>query len=118
GAGLVMLDAAMTVAIPMLIRSGIDNGVAVGSLGVVLTVALVAGSVALFDAWVMWYENLVTGRATERILFALRTRVFAHLQRLGLDFYERERSGRLLTRLTSDIETLQQLLSNGLVNAA
>jgi ATP-binding cassette subfamily B protein len=118
GAGLVLLDALATLAIPMLIRSGIDHGVTPSSMGVVVAVAIAACGIAAFDAWIMWLENLVTGRAAERILLALRTRVFAHLQRLGLDFYERELSGRLLTRLTSDIDTLQQLLSNGLVNAA
>lgn len=118
GAALVILDALATLAIPMLIRSGIDRGVTPGDLGVVAIVAGVAFAVGAFDAWVMWFENLVTGRAAERVLTALRIRLFAHLQRLGLDFYDRERSGRLLTRLTSDIDTLQQLLSNGLVNAA
>lgn len=118
GVVLVVVDAAATLAIPMLIRSGIDHGVTPGSMRVTLIVAGVALVVAAIDAWVIWGENLVTGRAAERILVALRTRVFAHLQRLGLDFYERELSGRLLTRLTSDIDALQQLLSNGLVNAA
>ncbi|HET8930356.1 MAG TPA: ABC transporter ATP-binding protein [Acidimicrobiales bacterium] len=118
GAGLVLLDALATLAIPMLIRSGIDHGVTPSSMGVVIAVAIAACGIAAADAWIMWFENLVTGRAAERILLALRTRVFAHMQRLGLDFYERELSGRLLTRLTSDIDTLQQLLSNGLVNAA
>ncbi len=118
GAGLVLLDALATLAIPVLIRSGIDHGVTPSSMGVVVAVAIAACGIAALDAWIMWFENLVTGRAAERILLALRTRVFAHLQRLGLDFYERELSGRLLTRLTSDIDVLQQLLSNGLVNAA
>lgn len=118
GAALVVLDALATLAIPMLIRTGIDKGVTPGALDVVVAVAAVALAVGVFDAWVMWAENLVTGRAAERVLTALRIRLFAHLQRLGLDFYDRERSGRLLTRLTSDIDTLQQLLSNGLVNAA
>ncbi len=118
GSGLVILDAIAVLAVPILIRSGIDHGVTPRSLGVVFVVAIAALGVAAADALVIWSENLVTGRAAERILFSLRTRVFAHLQRLGLDFYERELSGRLLTRLTSDIDALQQLLSNGLVNAA
>jgi ATP-binding cassette subfamily B protein len=43
--------------------------------------------------------------------------VFAHLQRLGLDFYENEMAGRILTRMTSDVDTLSDLLQNGLINA-
>ena len=46
----------------------------------------------------------VTGRTSERLLFALRVQVFAHLQRLGVDFYEREMAGRIMTRMTTDID--------------
>ena len=44
----------------------------------------------------------------------LRVRVFTHLQRLGLDYYTAERAGVIMTRMTSDIEQLQQLLQDGL----
>ena len=44
----------------------------------------------------------------------LRVRVFTHLQRLGLDFYTDEKAGVIMTRMTSDIENLQQLLQDGL----
>ncbi len=118
GSLFVLLDAIAVLLVPVLIRTGLDHGVSDGSLSVVVGIALLASALAFGDMFVIWFENLVTGRAAERILMALRARVFAHLQRLGLDFYERERSGRLLTRLTSDVDTLQQLLSDGLVNAA
>ena len=49
---------------------------------------------------------------------AMRAKIFAHLQRLGLDYYDREMGGRILTRMTSDVDTLSQLLQSGLVNAA
>ena len=114
----VALDALATLAVPVLIKSGIDRGVAGGSLAALLAISVVAFVIATFDTWFMWMENLVTGRASERILVALRVRVFAQLQRLGLDFYEREMSGRLLSRLTSDVDTLSELLQSGFVNAA
>jgi len=57
-----------------------------------------------------------TGRLGERLLYQLRLRVFAHLQRQSIDFYTDERAGRLLTRMTSDIDALQQLFQDGLVN--
>ncbi len=50
-------------------------------------------------------------------LHALRVKVFAHLQRLGVDYYENEMAGRIMTRMTTDIDALSQLLQNGLVNA-
>ena len=57
------------------------------------------------------------GRTSERLLHALRIKVFAHLQRLGIDYYENEMAGRIMTRMTTDIDALSQLLQNGLVNA-
>ena len=114
----VALDALATLAVPVLIKSGIDRGVTGKSLLTLLAISAAAFVIATFDTWFMWMENLVTGRASERILVALRVRLFAHLQRLGLDFYEREMSGRLLSRLTSDVDTLSVLLQSGVVNAA
>ena len=73
--------------------------------------------ITLFDWWVMWAEQRVMGRTSERLLHALRIKVFGHLQRLGVDYYEQEMAGRIMTRMTTDIDALSQLLQNGLVNA-
>ena len=56
---------------------------------------------------------MVTGRIGERMLYTLRVKTFSHMQRLGLDFYEREMAGRLMTRMTSDIDALSTFLQNG-----
>lgn len=100
----------------VLTQQGIDRGIARGDTGVVVLVAglyLLSVVVAtLTGAWrVAW-----TGRLGERLLYQLRLRVFAHFQRLSVDFYTDERAGRLLTRMTSDIDALQQLFQDGLVN--
>jgi ATP-binding cassette subfamily B protein len=65
----------------------------------------------------MWANARVMGRTSERLLHALRIKVFAHLQRLGVDYYEQEMAGRVMTRMTTDIDALSTLLQNGLVNA-
>ena len=51
-------------------------------------------------------------------MYELRVRMFAHLQRLSLDYYTDEKAGVIMTRMTSDIEALQQLLQDGLVQFA
>src|SRR5690606_1480905 len=56
-------------------------------------------------------------RAGERVLFGLRVRSYAHLQRLGLDYYERELSGRIMTRMTTDVDALSQFIQTGLSTA-
>ena len=54
-------------------------------------------------------ETLVTGRAAQRIMLSLRIRIFAQLQRLSLDFYEREMAGRVMTRMTTDVDQFESL---------
>jgi ATP-binding cassette subfamily B protein len=114
---LVVGDALATLAQPELIRLGVDHGVVGDSTGALLVVAAIFAVVSLFDWWDMWASAITTGQASERLLAALRVRVFAHLQRLGMDFYETELSGRILTRVTSDVDTLSSLVQNGLLNA-
>src|SRR4029079_11682686 len=116
---LVALDAACTLAGPLLVRYGIDHGIAVTpknpSAG--WTASLVFLAIVLIDWYFMWAEARVMGRASERMLHALRVKVFAALQTLGVDYYEHEMAGRIMTRMTTDIDALSQLLQNGLVNA-
>jgi ATP-binding cassette subfamily B protein len=59
-----------------------------------------------------------TGRVGERLLKALRIRIFSHLQRLSVDFFTKEKAGRLLSRMTSDVESLTQLFQEGMVQMA
>src|SRR5205807_10346051 len=117
GLALVVVDSLLTLAGPYLIRAGIDHGVLQHSSQALVGVSIVFLAVTLVDWWAMWAESLWDGRVAERILLALRVRVFAHMQRLGLDFYDREMAGRLLTRVTSDVETVSDLVQSGIVNA-
>jgi ATP-binding cassette subfamily B protein len=117
GLALVVLDALAALAGPALVRAGIDRGVVDGAEGVLWAVTLAFLAVTLADWWVVWAQQRQTGRTAERLLFALRVRIFAHLQRLGIDFYEREMAGVIMTRMTSDVEALSQLLQQGIVNA-
>ena len=62
-------------------------------------------------------QTVVTARAGESLLYLLRVRSYAHLQRLGLDYYERELSGRIMTRMTTDVDALSTFLQTGLAQA-
>jgi ATP-binding cassette subfamily B protein len=62
-------------------------------------------------------QTVVTARAGESLLYLLRVRSYAHLQRLGLDYYERELSGRIMTRMTTDVDALSSFLQTGLAQA-
>jgi ATP-binding cassette subfamily B protein len=60
---------------------------------------------------------VITARAGESVLYLLRVRSYAHLQRLGLDYYERELAGRIMTRMTTDVDALSTFLQTGLAQA-
>jgi len=116
-AGLVLdgLDAAASLALPALVRGGIDNGVQAKAFHVVVLLALIGLAVVFGDWLVNMAETMVVGRNGERLLYTLRVKIFAQLQRLGLDFYEREMSGRIMTRMTTDVDALSSFLQTGLV---
>jgi ATP-binding cassette, subfamily B, bacterial len=116
GVVLVALDAVAGLTGPALVREGVARGVEGGHRNSLLLASAVFAAVALVDWWALWAQARWTGRLAERLLYTLRIKVFAHLARLGLDFYEREMGGRIMTRMTSDIEALAQLFQQGLVN--
>ncbi|MEU9183223.1 ABC transporter ATP-binding protein [Streptomyces sp. NPDC048484] len=115
--GLVAVDAGMGLLLPVLIRHGIDEGVSELALGGVWA----ASAIALISVVVQWTaqvgETRMTGRTGERVLYSLRLKIFAQLQRLGLDYYERELTGRIMTRMTTDVDALSTFLQTGLVTA-
>ena len=117
GLGLVVLDTVLTLLGPFFVRRGIDHGVVRHDQGALWIAAACFLFVASLDWIVTWGYTLVTGQTAERLLYALRIRIFAHLQRLSLDFYDREMGGRIMTRMTTDVEALSQLLQTGLISA-
>lgn len=114
---LVGLDALLTLVGPLAVRTGVDEGVRAGDEAMLWLAAGAFAVAALADWGVTRAYTLVTGRTAERLLYALRIRVFAHLQRLSLDYYDKEMGGRVMTRMTTDVEALQNLLQTGLVSA-
>ncbi|PBC82515.1 MULTISPECIES: ABC transporter ATP-binding protein [unclassified Streptomyces] len=115
--GLVALDALAGLLLPVLIRQGIDEGVRRGALVGVWTAAGIALLVVLAQWAAQIGANRMTGRIGERVLYSLRLKIFAQLQRLGLDYYERELSGKIMTRMTTDVDALSTFLQTGLVTA-
>jgi len=79
-------------------------------VGVTYVVTAVLGAALL-----MWYDVLVA-RVTQDVLLELRTRMFRHTQRLSMEFHETYTSGRIISRQTSDLETIRELLGGGLTD--
>ncbi|MFP3906176.1 MAG: ABC transporter transmembrane domain-containing protein, partial [Acidimicrobiales bacterium] len=112
---LVILETVAMQAGPVLTQIGIDHGIQAGDKGVIVLVAAIfiasiVAHVHAARARVAW-----AGRIGERLMYDLRVRVFAHLQRLDVGFYTEEKAGRLMSRMTSDIQSLTQLFHEGLI---
>ncbi|MGW1798057.1 ABC transporter ATP-binding protein [Streptomyces sp. NPDC001984] len=114
---LVAVDAGMGLLLPVLIRHGIDQGVTRMALGAVWAASLLGLGAVLVQWAAQIGETRMTGRTGERVLYSLRLKIFAQLQRLGLDYYERELTGRIMTRMTTDVDALSTFLQTGLVTA-
>jgi ATP-binding cassette subfamily B protein len=117
GLVLVVLDALAGIAGPVLVKDGIDEGVAAGSQAALFTASALFLAVTLADLIDEIGETFVTGRTAQRVMLSLRIRIWAQLQRLGLDHYEREMAGRIMTRMTTDVDQFESLIENGLLSA-
>ena len=107
---------ATALAPPYLAKYALDDAIkAQGGRQLYLVVAIfVAAGLA---NWAMFYvETYMTGWVGERILADLRVRLFRHLQRLSLGFYERNRAGVIISRLTNDVEAIDQLVTDGVTS--
>ncbi len=114
---LVAADALASLALPALYQRGVDHGVLPGVASVVWLLAGIGALVVAADWLVVRWQTRLTARVGETVLYSLRVRSYAHLQRLGLDYYERELSGKIMTRMTTDVDALSTFLQTGLATA-
>jgi ATP-binding cassette subfamily B protein len=110
----ILAQAGLMIAGPALISYGIDEGVSKGDVDVVTTAALLFVCAAL-GAYVFGRAAILgVARIGEAFLLDLRKRVFHHIMDLSMGFFDRTRTGLLVSRMTADVEALQDLLSQGL----
>src|SRR5438094_4953885 len=117
--GLILVRSIAYLSIPYLVGIGIDQGVRPGGradLGRLIEVGLALVAVLVVNAGANYVCLRVSGRIGQDSLFDLRTLLFRHVQELSLSFYERYTSGRIISRLTSDVEALNELLATGLTS--
>ncbi|HEX3507885.1 MAG TPA: ABC transporter transmembrane domain-containing protein, partial [Candidatus Dormibacteraeota bacterium] len=116
---LILVRSAAFLAIPYLVGIGIDRGILAGRNGnletLVLIVIALLGALTL-NAVANYAFMRLSGRVGADILFDLRRLLFSHVQELSLSFFERYTSGRIISRLTSDIDALNELLATGLTS--
>ena len=112
---MVVLWTATTLAGPFLVRYGIDHGIKAGDGGA-LDVAVIGYIAVAAVSYVTYrFQVLLISGIGESFLRDLRLRVFDHLQRLSMPFYDREKAGVIVSRMTSDVDSMQELVQMGLL---
>jgi len=112
---LLMLASGLAVVGPYLTKIALDDAIPNGDGRHLALLALLFAGATLLVFVLQYLQALITAWLGQRVMRDLRTQIFAHLQRLDLAFYDRNPVGRLMTRVTSDVETLNELFSSGLV---
>jgi ABC-type multidrug transport system fused ATPase/permease subunit len=114
----VLLENAAAMAGPYLVKVGIDDGlppvVAGGSSRTLVTIVALFVLTTVVQASMHRAFLVLTGKIGQQVLLDLRRRVFGHFQRLSLSFHESYTSGRVISRLTSDVDAINELLDTGL----
>jgi ATP-binding cassette, subfamily B, multidrug efflux pump len=112
---LLMVDGLLQLVGPLLTRRVIDVALPAGDQGAVAQAALLF-AISLVTAFGAQYgETFITGLLGQRVMRDLRARIFAHVQRLPIAYFDRNPVGRLVTRITSDVEALNELFTAGVV---
>jgi ATP-binding cassette subfamily B protein len=114
-AAAVIVSTLITLSGPLLVRYAVDAGIKKGSTHALNVAALVFLGLALVKPFVVRAQTLFAATAGERFLHSLRVASFDKLQALPLGFFERERAGVLVSRLTSDVQSLNELVREALV---
>ena len=117
-----VVETAARLAGPFLVQVGIDKGIpplvkSGDSSTIKVVVGIFLGTVLVRAALEYWFITL-TGRIGQDVLVDLRQRLLEHFQRLSLSFHERYTSGRVISRLTSDVDAISELLGSGLLAVA
>lgn len=102
---------------PLVVKGGIDNGIALGDKSAILTSAAVFMALLVVQYGAGAISQWSVALVGERYLVRLRSAVFAQMLKLDMGFFSRSKSGVLVSRMTSDVESLQEFASDGAVMA-
>ena len=110
---LLMMDGLLQLVGPLLTRHVIDVAIPAHDARMIWRDALLFGGSLLLAFAAQYGETITTGLLGQRVMRDLRARIFAHVQRLPITFFDRNPVGRLVTRITSDVEALNELFTAG-----
>ena len=115
GIGLSILVSSLEAVRPLFVKIAVDENIAQRDPHGLLRTTLLFFGVMLFRGAVQYLNAYLTQWIGQKTIFDLRMQVYEHLQRRGLAFFDRNPIGRLITRVTNDVEVLNEMFSSGVV---
>ena len=112
---LLLGGAALTLVGPALTQRALDVAIPERDAALLGTLAAIFLVALLLEFLFEYGQTLLTTYVGQRVMYDLRLQIFGHLQRLSIPYFDRHPVGRLMTRVTSDVETLNELFSSGVV---
>ena len=112
----VVVDAVVAAVNPLILRAIIDKGILAKNSQLVVTLALAAAGLAIFDAALSLIERRISAKIGESLIYDMRAKVFRHIQSMPLAFFSRTQTGALISRLNNDVIGAQQAFTDLLSN--
>jgi ATP-binding cassette subfamily B protein len=113
---LVILDAAIGIANPLIYRDIINNGILKGDATLVIHLAILVGILGLFGSALGLTQSYLSAKIGARVVLSLRTKLFEHVQQMPLAFFTRAQTGALVSRLNTDVTGAQNSFTDTLSN--
>ncbi|MFQ5825341.1 MAG: ABC transporter ATP-binding protein [bacterium] len=105
----------MQLAGPYLTKIGIDEYIAKGDFGGLTFIGLIFLAILFFQLILQFSQTYLINWIGQKAMYDMRSQIFAHVQKLDLSFFDKNPVGRLVTRVTTDVDSLHQMLSSGVV---
>jgi ATP-binding cassette subfamily B protein len=109
---LVVLDAVVSAANPLIYREIINKGILANNTELVVGLAVLVAVLAIIDAALTLVERFISARVGENLIYDMRTRVFDHVQRMPIAFFTRTQTGALVSRLNNDVTGAQEAFTD------
>jgi ATP-binding cassette subfamily B protein len=110
--GLIVFDAVVGAANPLILRAIIDNGIRKGDTSLIVNLALLVAGIAILDAFLSLLQRWISASIGEGLIFDMRSKVFGHVQEMPISFFTRTQTGALVSRLNNDVLGAQQAFTD------
>ncbi|MDZ7838474.1 MAG: ABC transporter ATP-binding protein [Actinomycetota bacterium] len=112
---LLLLTAGLEILGPYLIKVAIDNYIAPGRLDGFIYIVFLFGAVILAEFAFRYFQQYLTELMGQKIMYDMRMDIFTHIHKMPMSFFDRNPVGKIMTRVTTDVQTLNEMLSSGIV---